>query len=379
MLLIIFAVLYKFRQMLLQREEFDLRHDTVRKRLDRRVLGAWWRPVVLVRDSSWTILGSTCFDRKIWRLTLLLQALCKRSVVTFVGYALLRVGRTPLRKTPVGLTADLFTDPSFDQQPWEAVSHFHFVFPLWYCSLRTLQHFASLGGLLPNFSLNVVLDIRRNLFSLTCKCIDIVVSLHSDSFPAPYFIEAVFVVRLVAWRSGPAFSVKLNSKHDVVLGPSVLSAFHHCFSHMVPVDVVSMISDHLWKRPYSVVLVFEATDGSITEIRPWKASDTRVIFSVRSAWNKAVLSPVKATLHIIRCSTNIMLMKLPPQLRHGYSTLHLKQGIELHVMLVGGFLLVLTLHWSSGTLLHVPLANVCRHSTWRFLLPPPQGTEHYRG
>ena len=65
---------------------------------------------------------------------------------------------------------------------------------------------------------------------------------------------------------------------------------------------------------------------------------------------------------IIRCSTNIMLMKLPPQLRHGYSTLHLKQAIELHVILVGGFLL-LTLHWSSGTLLHVPLANVCRHST----------------
>ena len=41
------------------------------------------------------------------------QALCKRSVVTFVGYALLRVGGTPLRKTPVGLTADLFTNPSF--------------------------------------------------------------------------------------------------------------------------------------------------------------------------------------------------------------------------------------------------------------------------
>ena len=46
-----------------------------------------------------------------------LQALCKRSVVTFVGYVLLRVGRTPLGNTPVGLTADLFTDPSFDQQP----------------------------------------------------------------------------------------------------------------------------------------------------------------------------------------------------------------------------------------------------------------------
>ena len=41
-----------------------------------------------------------------------LQALCKRSVVTFVGYVLLGVG-----KTPVGLTADLFTEPSFDQQP----------------------------------------------------------------------------------------------------------------------------------------------------------------------------------------------------------------------------------------------------------------------
>ena len=61
MLLIIFAVLYTFRQMLyvslrkricVQRGEFDLRHDTVRKGLDRRVLGAWWRPVVLVRDSS---------------------------------------------------------------------------------------------------------------------------------------------------------------------------------------------------------------------------------------------------------------------------------------------------------------------------------------
>ena len=36
----------------MQRGEFDLRHDIVRKRLDRRVLGAWWRPVVLVRDSS---------------------------------------------------------------------------------------------------------------------------------------------------------------------------------------------------------------------------------------------------------------------------------------------------------------------------------------
>ena len=125
-----FSRCYKFRQMLLQREEFDLRHDTVRKRLHRRVLGAWWRPVVLVRDSSWTILGSTCFDIKILRLTFLLQALCKRSVVTFVGYALLRVGRTPLRKTPVGLTADLFSDPSFDQQPWEAVSHFNLVFLL---------------------------------------------------------------------------------------------------------------------------------------------------------------------------------------------------------------------------------------------------------
>ena len=139
MLLIIFAVLYTFRQMLyvslrkricVQRGEFDLRHDTVRKRLDRRVLGAWWRPVVLVRDSSWTILGSTCFDRKILRLTFLLQALCKRSVVTFVGYALLRVGGTPLRNTPVGLTADPFTDPSFDQQLWEAVSHFNLVFLL---------------------------------------------------------------------------------------------------------------------------------------------------------------------------------------------------------------------------------------------------------
>lgn len=104
--------------------------QTVRKRLDRRVLGAWWRPVVLVRDSSWTILGSTCFDKKILRLTFLLQALCKRSVVTFVGYALLRVGRTLLGKTPVGLTAELFTDPSFDQQPWEAVSDFNLVFLL---------------------------------------------------------------------------------------------------------------------------------------------------------------------------------------------------------------------------------------------------------
>lgn len=50
--------------------------------------------------------------------------------MTFVGHVLLRVGRTPLGKTPVGLTADLFTDPSFDQQPGEAVSHFNLVFLL---------------------------------------------------------------------------------------------------------------------------------------------------------------------------------------------------------------------------------------------------------